>query len=100
MYVCINSFISSSSASITSVEPVPFPDAVELNRYHASNNKATDIPHYEMTAAYEYVDNEPAYDKPSNDNHNNRSVSAPYETIPGEEDEGTYETPDTGALRT
>ena len=94
MYVCINSFISSSSASITSVEPVP------LNRYHTSNNKATDIPHYEMTAAYEYVDNEPAYDKPNNDNHNNRSVSAPYETIPGEEDEGTYETPDTGALRT
>ena len=85
MYVCINSFISSSSASITSVEPVP------LNRYHTSNNKATDIPRYEMTAAY---------DKPSNDNHNNRSVSAPYETIPGEEDEGTYEAPDTGALRT
>ncbi|XP_019850365.1 PREDICTED: uncharacterized protein LOC109581055 isoform X2 [Amphimedon queenslandica] len=75
-----------NSASIAnSVEPVPL-DAVGSNRYHTSNNRATDIPQYEMTtAAYEYVDNEPAYDRPSNDNKN-RSVSDPYETIPGEED--------------
>ncbi|XP_019850362.1 PREDICTED: uncharacterized protein LOC109581053 isoform X2 [Amphimedon queenslandica] len=89
-----------NSASIAnSVESVPL-DAIGSNRYHTSNNRVTDIPQYEMTtAAYEYVDNEPAYDRPSNDNKN-RSVSNPYETIPGEEDEVTYESPDAGALRT
>ena len=96
----VYSFISSSSASIAnSVEPVPL-DATGSNHYQTSNNRPTDIPQYEMmTAAYEYVDNEPAYDRPSN-GKTNRSVSSPYETIPGEEDEVTYEAPDAGALRT